>query len=275
VRVDAAHEPDREVSGNDRTGRPPGKTDYRIATGSKEPARCDVTTTLRTLERPTYNGNGWAETPTAAAAAPLRPRRSAGRLLFGLLLAAVVVLVFVIVALRADHKQPVLAVARPVAAGAQLSAASLIVVRVAVEDGMPVVPAGQLDQMVGRTAAVPLVRGALLAPRQVGPAAWPPAGQAVLALPVKAGHAPTDLVAGSAVMVLVAPGTGSTGGQAGSPGGSSGQSIQAPATVVAVDRAADGSGATSVSLLLGQDAAVRLAGAAGGDVSLVLLAPHG
>jgi hypothetical protein len=233
-----------------------------------------VTTTLRTLERPTYNGNGRADTPTAAEAAPLRPRRSAGRFLFGLLLAAVVVLVFVTVALRADHKQPVLAVARPVAAGAQLSAASLIVVRVAVEDGVPVVPAVQLDQMIGRTAAVPLVRGALLAPRQVGPPAWPPAGQAVLALPVKAGHAPTDLVAGSTVMVLVAPGTGSTGGQAVSSGQAT-QSVQAPATVVAVDRAADGSGATSVSLLLGQDAAVRLAGAAGGDASLVLLAPHG
>jgi hypothetical protein len=225
---------------------------------------------LQTLDPPRYNGRA-ADPPAPADPTGLRPRRSVGRFLLALLLVAVVVLVFVTVALRADNKQPVLAVAQPVAAGQQLTSADLVVVRVAVEAGVPVVPAGNLDQVVGHTAAVPLVRGALLAPRQVGPAAWPPAGQAVLALPVKAGHAPSGLATGATVMVLISPvaGPGAAGGSAGSSGAQ-----QAPATVVAVDRAGDGSGTVTVSLLLAQDAAVRLAGVAGGDVSLVLLAPQ-
>jgi len=226
---------------------------------------------LQTLDRPSYNGRP-AQPPSTVDTTGLRPRRSPGRFLVGVLLAAVVVLVFVTVALRADHKQPVLAVAQPVAAGQQLTSADLVVVRVSVEAGVPVVPASNLDQIVGHTAAVPLVRGALLAPRQVGPAAWPPAGQAVMALPVKAGHAPSGLSTGATVMVLVTPATGN--GTPASSSGSSGPAQQAPATVVAVERASDGSGTVTVSLLLAQDAALRLAGAAGGDVSLVLLAPQ-
>jgi hypothetical protein len=228
---------------------------------------------LQTLDPPHYNGRAGGPPATVDTAA-LRPRRSPLRFVAALLVVAVVVLVFVTVALRADNKQPVLAAAQPVAAGQQLTRADLVVVRVAVETGVPVVPAASLDQVVGHTAAVPLVRGALLAPRQVGPAAWPPAGQAVLALPMKAGHTPSGLATGATVMVLIAPaaGPGSGAGAAGSSGASGSQ--QAAATVVAVDRASDGSGTVTVSLLLSRDAAVRLAGVAGGEVSLVLLAPQ-
>src|SRR2546430_3088971 len=162
---------------------------------------------LETLDPPRYNGLPGA--PAASVdTAGLRPRRSPLRFVAAMLVVAVVVLVFVTVALRADNKQPVLAVAQPVAAGQQLTRADLVVVRVAVETGVPVVPADREDQVVGHTAAVPLVRGALLAPRQVGPAAWPPAGQAVLALPVKAGHTPSGLATGATVMVLIAPAAG-------------------------------------------------------------------
>jgi hypothetical protein len=227
---------------------------------------------VQMLDPPRYNGRVTAAPPSADAIG-LRPRSSPGRFVLALLGVAVVVLVFVTVALRADDKQPVLAVAQPVAAGQQLTSADVVVVHVAVEAGVPVVPAASIDRVVGHTAAVPLVRGALLAPRQVGPAAWPPAGQAVLALPVKAGHSPTGLAAGASVMVLVTPTTGTTGGgPSGSPGGTGGQ--RAPATMVAFTPAADGSGTATVSLLLTQDAAMRLAGVAGGDVSLVLLAPQ-
>src|SRR5437763_3984253 len=187
---------------------------------------------VQILDPPRYNGRVGAP-PSTADAVGLRPRRSPGRFVLALLGVAVVVLVFVTVALRADDKQPVLAVAQPVAAGQQLTNADVVVVRVAAEAGVPVVPAASIDQVVGHTAAVPLVRGALLAPRQVGPAAWPPAGQAVLALPLKAGHAPTGLAAGASVMVLVTPTTGTTGtggGSSGSSGGAGG-GHQAPATV--------------------------------------------
>ena len=225
---------------------------------------------LRTLDPPRFNGTTASPASTVDTTG-LRPRRSPARFVLGVLLAAVTVLLFVTVALRADHKQPVLAVARPVAAGQQLSAADLVVVRVSVESGVPVVPAGSLDNVLGRTAAVPLVRGALLAPRQVGPAAWPPAGQAVLAVPVKAGHAPAGLSPGATVMVLVTPAVAGGGSATGSGSGVQ----QAPATVASVQPASDGSGSVIVSLVLDQDAALRLAGAGAGDVQLVQLAPHG
>jgi SAF domain len=225
---------------------------------------------LRTLDPPRFNGRPTTPSSTVDTTS-LRPRRSPARFVFGVLLAAVTVLVFVTVALRADHQQPVLAVARPVAAGQQLSAGDLVVVRVSVEPGVPVVPAGSLDDVLGRTAAVPLVRGALLAPRQLGPAAWPPAGQAVLAVPVKAGHAPAGLSAGATVMVLVTPAVAG-----GAPTTGSGSAVvQAQATVVSVQTASDGSGSVIVSLVLDQDAALRLAGAGAGDAQLVQLAPHG
>src|SRR5437764_493305 len=178
---------------------------------------------VQILDPPRYNGRVGAP-PSTADAVGLRPRRSPGRFVLALLGVAVVVLVFVTVALRADDKQPVLAVAQPVAAGQQLTNADVVVVRVALEAGVPVVPAASIDQVVGHTAAVPLVRGALLAPRQVGPAAWPPAGQAVLALPVKAGHAPSGLSSGATVMVLIAPATAT--GTATSSSGSSGSAQQ-------------------------------------------------
>ncbi|GAA5197412.1 hypothetical protein GCM10023322_68620 [Rugosimonospora acidiphila] len=200
----------------------------------------------------------------------VRPRRSVGRLVAGLLLAAVMALVFVMVSQRTDHKVPVLAVTRSVAAGQRLTAADLVAVRVAVEAGVPVVPADQLGGVVGHTAVVPLVRGALLAPRQIGQAAWPPAGQAEVALPVKAGHVPMDLQPGATVMVLISPAATS-----GATSGAQTAEVRDPATVVAVAAASDGSGAQLVSLLVTQDAGLQLAGASSGDVSLVLLAPRG
>jgi hypothetical protein len=229
-----------------------------------------VTNPLPSLERPNYSGQPAALTAAVEVAA-LRPRRSPARILVGLLLAAVLALTFVGLSLRADAKQPVLAVTTAVAAGQRLTSADLVVVRVAVEPAVAVVAASQLDQVLGHTAAVPLVRGTLLAPRQIGAAVWPPAGQAVIALLVKQGHAPTGLQPGAAVLVLITPTSGPAATGAGQ--GSTGAPLQAPATVVEVSRAVDITGSGTASVLVAQGDGVRLAGAAG-DVSLVLLAPQ-
>jgi hypothetical protein len=224
---------------------------------------------LQSLDRPNVNGRGVPPPVPVLDTTGLRPRRSPARLLAGLLLAAVLAFVFVWWSQRSDLKQPVLAVTRAVAAGQTLTSADLVAVRVAVETGVPVVPASDLDQVVGHTAAVPLVRGALLAPRQVGAPSWPPSGQAEIALLVKAGHAPAGVQPGASVMVLITPTTTGGGGQ-----NASASQVQAAARVVGVDRSADGSGAVTVSLLVGQDDGMRLAGSTG-EVSLVLLAPQG
>jgi hypothetical protein len=121
--------------------------------------------------------------------------------------------------------------------------------------------------VVGRTAAVPLAAGSLLTEGQVGPAAWPPTGQAVIAVPVKPGRAPAGLSAGSRVVVLVVPANG--------PGQETGKNAgarRAVASVVSVSAGADQVGNQFVTLLLSADAAETVASASG-DVSLVQLGP--
>ena len=194
-------------------------------------------------------------------------RRSPARLVAGLLVVATAVLVFVTVDLRADHKRQVLAVATSVAAGQPLAATDVVAVAVDAEAGLPLVAANQLASVVGRTAAVPLVRGQLLAPRLLGPAAFPPAGQAVIAVDVKPGQAPAGLQPGSAVLVLTTPATDGSGAPAQSEAGT------LSASVIAVDDAADGSGDLVVSLLMSQPNAVVLGAATTGTVSLVLVGP--
>jgi SAF domain len=207
-----------------------------------------------------------APLPTPPAAAQLvGARRSPARLVAGLIVVAAAVLAFVTLDLRADHKRQVLAVTTSVAAGQPLSAADVVAVAVDAEAGIPLVPASELASVVGRTAAVPLVRGQLLAPRLLGPAAFPPAGQAVIAVDVKPGQAPAGLQPGSAVLVLTAPAADASGASA------SAGAATVSATVIAVDEAADGSGDLVVSLLMSRSDAVALGGTATSSVSLVLV----
>src|SRR5256885_4870090 len=103
---------------------------------------------LQTLDPPRYNGRA-ADPPAPVDATGLRPRRSVGRFLLALLLVAVVVLVFVTVALRADNKQPVLAVGQPGAAGQRPNSAHPVGVRGAVGTGMAGGPPAHLGH-IGR-----------------------------------------------------------------------------------------------------------------------------
>ena len=70
---------------------------------------------------------------------------------------------FTAVVAQAGHKIPVLAMVRSVPAGAVVTAGDLREVRLGVGDAAGyVVPAAEKDQVVGETATVPLVAGALL-----------------------------------------------------------------------------------------------------------------
>jgi hypothetical protein len=217
--------------------------------------------TVRALSRTTLS----AAPPPPVVARPFGGRRSPLRLVGGVLLTAVVVLTFVTVDLRADHKREVLAVTGPVAAGQVLTGADVTSVAVAAEAGVPLLAASHLADVVGRTAAVPLVRGELLSAGLLGPAAFPPAGEAVLAVDVKPGHAPAGLEPGTPVLVLVTAVPPASGGPAPPP-------VSTTGSVIAVDLATDGSGDLAVSLLTSQIDAVALA-ADTGDVSLILTAP--
>jgi hypothetical protein len=185
-----------------------------------------------------------------------RKRRSVPRILAGVVIVLVGAISFGVVALRADPGVDVLVVARPVQVGVPITDADLRVVKVAADASLHVFAASARTSVLGRTAAVPLVAGTLLAPEQLGVAQDPPAGQSVIAVGVKVGHSPAGLAAGAAVLVVVVPIAGSTDSPS-----------QAPAVVRAVEPA-DTGGVTVVTLQLNTDAAVRIASVTG-DVSLV------
>jgi hypothetical protein len=104
--------------------------------------------------------------PTDRLPAPPRQRRPA--------LAALAVLLIVggatvaaLLAIRADERVPVLMVERPLEAGAQITANDLGTTQVASE-GTLLIPASQLDQVVGRYTTVRIQQGQLLDTSMIG-----------------------------------------------------------------------------------------------------------
>ncbi|RNH99653.1 hypothetical protein EEZ25_21895 [Micromonospora aurantiaca] len=213
-------------------------------------------------------------TTTAPPPAPgsgsgrLRVRRRSGRrVAAGLLLVLATVLTFWQVDLRRHAGEQFLAVTRPVPAGAVIGEADVREVRVANPAGLNLLGAQRRGEVVGRTAAVPLAAGSLLVAGQVGPPVWPAAGQAVIAVAVKAGRAPAGLVAGARVVVLVAPAVDTGQSSVGPPAA---QVRRAVAAVVSVTEAEQGG--QVVTLLLAAQEGEAVASAAG-DVALVQLGP--
>jgi SAF domain len=195
------------------------------------------------------------------AASELR-RRSTPHVVLGALLVVVCAVAFAVTALRVDPRTAVLALARPVPAGHTLSATDLAVVRIVPDAALAVVAEGQRSQVVGRTVRLPVAANTLLSQEMLGPAAWPPRGQALVAVSVKPGRAPQGLAAGLHVLVLTVP------AQSGAGASRDGTAVQVPATVVSVG-AADGTGASVVSLLVASPDAAPVAAAAG-DVALAV-----
>jgi flagella basal body P-ring formation protein FlgA len=118
----------------------------------------------------------------------LRPQRRVWLLIISLLSMVVCAGTFAVFYVRADQRVQVLGAARAVGAGQTITVADLRVVRVVPDDGVALVSATRVSHVIGATAVVPLAKGSLLTESQLGPAAWPPSGQAVVAIPVKAGR---------------------------------------------------------------------------------------
>ena len=226
-------------------------------------------TPLSTPDRTARRGGN-----TPVATSVLRTRRAPARIVAGALLTVVLAVAFMWIQLRGEHRVAVLAVARPIAAGQPLAMADLRVTTLLAAPGVALVTAAQTGSVLGRPAAVPLLPGTLLSPRHLGPATWPPPGQAVVAVPVKPGRLPAGTGPGARVRVLAlgpaadsAAGTDSTAG-AGPLGGPG-----VPATVVEVTPDADTAGTVLVSVQLDDTAAAQVATA--GEAALVLLGPAG
>jgi SAF domain len=196
-----------------------------------------------------------------------RRRRRWSRLTAGVMTVLVCLFGFLAAssAVLGAHATQVLAVARAVPAGAALAPGDLTVVSVHPAAGVATVPAAEQAQLAGRTAAVPLTPGTLLSAAELGPPRYPPAGEAVVALPLAAGAFPPQLQAGARVAVLDGRAAGAASGQ---------QTAGPSAVLVGVVTAITPDGSQTVVSLLVDTAAVPAVEQLASPV-LVLLDPSG
>lgn len=225
---------------------------------------------------------GLEDRPTVVAPragrGPWRAARRRRRLPFvalGGLLVIVCVLGYAWGAVRLGDRVQVLAVARSVAAGQALTAADVKQVSAAQDPGLQLIPAEQAQQVIGRTAVVPLLPGTLLTPSLVGEAAFPPAGKVAASLALKPGQYPQGLANGARVAVYASATGTDKNGQAAPANASGSAPVRLQAVVLGVDLAGDGQGATVVTLLLDASDGARLAAAPAGAVVLMQTAPGG
>jgi SAF domain len=214
---------------------------------------------------------------TPAAPAPRRlHRRSVPLAAGGVVLVVVCALVFAEGWLQAGNRQPVLALAQPVAAGQVITAADLEVVRVSAAGPVALVPASSQAEVVGSTAAVALPAGSLLAGSDIGTP--PPAkGQVRLGVALKAGQYPPDLAAGQDVDVLATPASGTSNSS--SVSSSTGAALpvgEAVVLSVSPASASSATGETVVELQVSQDAMPQVAAAnATGQIALATIPAGG
>lgn len=198
-------------------------------------------------------------------------RRSVPHLVVGALLVVVCAVGFAVAASSVDHRASVLALARPVSVGQRLTSADLRTVRVSAAAGVATVPASMLNQVTGQQVAVSLPAGALLTRAELGTVAVP-AGQAIVAVAVKAGQAPPDLVPGDHVLLVVAqsagPGDSSTSSTESGTPGSAGPWPGVVTGIVAPSATTD---STVVSVQLADSSARVVAALPTGQVDIVLV----
>ncbi len=170
---------------------------------------------------------------------------------------------------RTDRQVPVVMVTAAVPAGAVISAADVATTDVSVASGVHVIPASQLGQVAGQTAAVALTPGTLLAPADLTAAEPPGPGQVLIAVPVKPESLPASgLQPGDRVLIAATPGDQ---GQSGDSGQAT--SLQAPVAglVEAVNTVTDEDGFDVVDVLVPASAGVPVAAQAStGQIALIV-----
>ena len=105
---------------------------------------------------------------------------------------------------RLANETSVVTVAQTVYRGEVIDAADLTTLTLQGSSIAQAVPAGDLEAMVGKRAAVDLVEGSVLVAPAVSDEVIPAAGRAVVGLKLSAGRTPTSLLIPSAAVRLVA-----------------------------------------------------------------------
>ncbi|MFF3867150.1 SAF domain-containing protein [Micromonospora sp. NPDC001898] len=165
----------------------------------------------------TRNGTGPVDAPIAPPKVLRQRRVRPGLLGLAVLLIALGGLgaAFAVTSVRATGSY--LAVARPVEVGRTLSADDLVTVQVAGGQGLRPVPAGRLNEVVGKRAAVALAPGTLLTPAQLTDDPLLGPGQQQISLDLSPGQVPAKrLHPGDRVLLVSTPNRNADGQSAGS-----------------------------------------------------------
>ncbi|TBO59472.1 hypothetical protein EYS09_11990 [Streptomyces kasugaensis] len=165
----------------------------------------------------------------------------------------------------AGDRVDVLAVARDVPAGQQITAEDLTTAALPQDPALQPVKASEKDSVIGRRATAPLHRGELLANTQIHGGKALPDGQDLVAVEVQRGAAPADALApGDQVKVISTPGKDEAVSK------SAPDELQATIVKVGTPNA---SGAVVIQVAVaGTDSAQLAARAATGRVAIVLSA---
>jgi hypothetical protein len=160
-------------------------------------------------------------------------------------------------------RQEVLAIARPVPAGAVITMGDLDVVEVAGVAGG--IAATESDSVVGSTAAVGLVDGQILTHAMLTSDPAPGPGERVVGLQLDTTRSPTGLVPGDLVVVVAVP----PAGDPGTPADLDSPDVLAEEATVTFAEDIEGAG-TRLTLLLSKSVAERVSAyVAAGRVALV------
>lgn len=142
---------------------------------------------------------------------PTRARRRPALIALGLALVALSVLASVYLTSTLGQTYQVLAVKGEITRGTVIAATDLATVELPTgPTQLKPVPADQLDQMVGKTAAADLNAGQLLTPTSVVDELQPAAGQSIVGIALAPNQMPAsyELRAGDAVRVVETPASG-------------------------------------------------------------------
>ena len=203
------------------------------------------------------------ELPTAQAR---RPKLS--WIAVGLVLVLIAAMLGAITIARVAAREPVLALAMPIARGEVLTDDHVAVARIATDDQIATVPADLRQDFVGLVAQADLTPGTLLARDQVAEGPSLPAGWSVVGLALNPGEYPTAaLAAGDRVEVVRTPDPTGVRGDA-----STVEVIAPDAEVFAVELLSESARSLMVSLAVPADVAPTVAAsAAEGRIRLVLV----
>ncbi|MHB9848987.1 SAF domain-containing protein [Streptomyces krungchingensis] len=175
--------------------------------------------------------------------------------------------------LQVGHRTEVVTVVRDVQVGQVLTEQDLGTASIALDPAVKAVTADDVDQVVGKRAAVELRPGSLLAPSQVTKDSLVEAGEQLVPIGLKPEQIPaTALVPGQKVQLVHVPAQGETDTDKSS--GSPPKTL--PGRVVKASSAAPGTGVVVVDVATSAtDGPTAAAWVSSGTLRLVLAAPDG